>query len=55
MNKNLTEKRKYLSPAVEVLGLSSESVLCASDPTPWYKQGGQGDFDYIIEEDDSWM
>lgn len=52
---NYPKRREYLSPAVEVIGLNSESVLCASDPTPWYKQGGQGDFDYIIEEDDSWM
>ena len=53
MKKKKTIVRDYVSPSVETVELSSESVLCASDP--WYKQGGQGDFDYTIEEEDSWI
>ena len=53
MKKKQTNLRDYISPSVETVELSSESVLCASDP--WYKQGGQGDFDYSIEEENSWM
>ena len=55
MNKKQTNPRDYISPSVETVDLSSESVLCASDPQPWYKQGGQGDFDYSIEEEEGWM
>ena len=53
MKMKQTNLRDYISPSVETVELSSESVLCASDP--WYKQGGQGDFDYSIEEENSWM
>ena len=52
MKKKKTIVRDYVSPSVETVELSSESVLCASDPQPWYKQGGQGDFDYSIEEEE---
>lgn len=45
----------YVSPAVEIINFDSEAVLCASDPTPWYKQGGQGDFDYEVTDEISWM
>ena len=55
MKKKKTIVRDYVSPSVETVELSSESVLCASDPQPWYKQGGQGDFDYTIEEEDGWI
>ena len=51
------DKREgYVSPELEVIDLHLESVLCASDPQsqPWYKQGGQGDFDYGVEEEISW-
>lgn len=45
------DKREgYVSPELEVIDLHLESVLCASEP--WYKQGGQGDFDYTIEEEE---
>lgn len=48
------DKREgYVSPELEVTDLHLESVLCASEP--WYKQGGQGDFDYGVEEEISWM
>ena len=53
MKMKQTNLSDYISPSVETVELSSESVLCASDP--WYKQGGQGDFDYSIEEEDSWI
>ena len=48
------DKREgYVSPELEVIDLHLESVLCASEPQPcWYKQGGQGDFDYTIEEEE---
>ena len=52
MKKKKTIVRDYVSPSVETVELSSESVLCASNPAPWYKQGGQGDFDYSIEEEE---
>ena len=55
MKKKQTNLRDYISPSVETVEFSSESVLCTSDPTPWYKQRGQGDFDYSIEEENSWM
>ena len=51
------DKREgYVSPELEVIDLHLESVLCASEPQPqlWYKQGGQGDFDYDVEEEISW-
>ena len=50
MKKKQTNLRDYISPSVETVELSSESVLCTSDP--WYKQRGQGDFDYTIEEEE---
>ncbi|MGM9753183.1 MAG: hypothetical protein ACI3ZK_03895 [Candidatus Cryptobacteroides sp.] len=49
-----TKGVEYNSPAVEVIDLASETVLCTSAPTPWYRQGGQGDFDYTVDEEDGW-
>ena len=44
-NKN----RIYDAPVAALVGLNAEGLLCGS---PWYLQGGQGDFSYTIEEDD---
>ena len=54
MNMKRTNGVGYSSPAVEVIDLASETVLCTSEPTPWYRQGGQGDFDYEVDEDKGW-
>ena len=43
----------YQSPELSVLEIKTEGVLCASG-APWYEQGGQGDFGYGTETDDTW-
>ena len=43
----------YEAPALWIQELDSENVLCASTGK-WYEQGGQGDFTYGYETDDTW-
>ena len=46
----MIKKLKYFAPRVE------ETVVTVMDRImdsgKWYQKGGQGDFDYIIEEED---
>lgn len=55
MNLKKIKGEGYVAPEMEIIDLYLESVLCASEPQLWYKQGGQGNFDYTIEEEDSWI
>ena len=45
-------RKTYLTPLLEVETVQIEHNFAAS--TNWLKQGGQGDFDYDVEEDETW-
>ena len=48
----MKKKNKYSAPAAEAVIVNmTDRILSGSD---WYLQGGQGDFNYSVEEDDSW-
>lgn len=42
-------KKNYLTPVSSVETLTLERHIL--DGSPWYLQGGQGDFNYSVEED----
>ena len=42
-------KSNYESPQATLIDLHAEGVLCGSE---WYLQGGQGNFDFNVTEDD---
>ncbi len=44
----------YQSPELAVLEIKSEGVLCASGDNKWYDEGGEGNFDYGVGNDDTW-
>ncbi|MBO5805754.1 MAG: hypothetical protein J6R10_02705 [Tidjanibacter sp.] len=46
-------KKNYQSPAIEETLVAVESGIAASS-TLWYEQGGQGDFNYVVSEDETW-
>ncbi len=46
-------KRNYQSPEVVETQCSVENGIAAS-ATLWYEEKGQGDFDYVITEDEQW-
>ena len=51
----LIQKPAYNSPALSFLELHTENIMAVtSGSTEWYKQGGQGNFTYTVEEDTSW-
>ena len=52
MKTNLTGAA-YQAPNLAVLEIKSEGILCASGDN-WYEKGGQGDFGYGTETDDTW-
>lgn len=48
----MIKKNKYFTPVTETVNLNlADRILGASD---WLLLGGQGDFNYEIEEDDTW-
>lgn len=48
------KKRTYTNPEIVEMQCSVESGIAVSETPLWYEQGGQGDFDYTITEDDQW-
>ncbi|MBO7071182.1 MAG: hypothetical protein J6W09_07810 [Bacteroidales bacterium] len=42
-------KKTYFTPLLEVEQVRVERNFTAS---PWYQKGGQGNFTYIVEEED---
>ena len=46
-------KELYASPELNLLEILQEGLLCSS-PDTWYQKGGQGDFSYGVEKDDTW-
>lgn len=44
----------YQAPELQTIDIMAEGVLCASGETPWYMKGGQGDFSYGVDTDDTW-
>ena len=51
----IIQKPAYNSPALSVLELQTENIMAGtSGSTEWYKQGGQGNFTYTVEEDSKW-
>ena len=48
----IIQKPAYNSPALSFLELHTENIMAVtSGSTEWYKQGGQGNFTYTVEED----
>lgn len=47
------EKQNYKAPYLSEELIEVESGIAAS-AVLWYEQGGQGDFDYVITEDETW-
>lgn len=47
-------RKIYNSPELNEVQLSTERGIAVSGEMLWYEQGGQGDFDYVITEDDQW-
>lgn len=48
----MDKKNKYLTPVTETVNVNlADGILGASG---WLLLGGQGDFNYEIEEDDTW-
>lgn len=53
MKTNVSKGAEYMAPELSVLEIKSEGVLCGSGDK-WYEQGGQGNFGYGTETDDTW-
>jgi hypothetical protein len=53
MKTNASMGDRYQAPELSVLEIKAEGVLCASGDK-WYEQGGQGNFGYGTETDDTW-
>ncbi len=51
---NMKEKVRvtYETPNINVIGARTEGILCQSPP--WYEKGGQGDYSYNTETDNTW-
>lgn len=47
------KKQTYTCPEIVEMQCSVESGIAAS-ATLWYEQGGQGDFNYTVTEEDQW-
>lgn len=47
-------KRKYLTPSLAQESIEVERGIATSGTLLWYEQGGQGDFDYVVTEDETW-
>lgn len=56
MTYNMTSRKEYTRPSVEVVDMACEGVLCQSGTAPkaWYDLGSEGDFNYSIEQDTTW-
>ena len=51
----IIQKPAYNSPALSFLALHTENTMAVtSGSTEWFDQGGQGNFTYTVEEDESW-
>lgn len=48
------KKQTYTSPEIVEMQCSVENGIAVSGATLWYEQGGQGDFNYTVTEDDQW-
>lgn len=49
----MKQNNGYSAPEIQSLGLDTETIFCQSNDL-WFKQGGQGNFTYMVEEDDIW-
>ena len=53
--KNTINRTGYISPAIMQMEMHTEGIMAVtSGNTEWYEQGGQGNFSYTVETDDSW-
>lgn len=48
------KKNFYQSPLLTEELMEVESGIATSGAMLWYEQGGQGDFDYVVTEDETW-
>jgi hypothetical protein len=46
-------KKNYQTPELLEMQLAVENGIAVSTQQ-WYEKGGEGDFDYIVTEDDQW-
>ncbi len=46
------KRATYEAPKINVIGMGVEGILCASPD--WYKKGGEGDFSFSYENDNTW-
>ncbi|MBO7198275.1 MAG: hypothetical protein J6V28_05725 [Tidjanibacter sp.] len=46
-------KQIYERPEIEQTQCSVENGIASSE-TLWYEKGGEGDFDYVITDDETW-
>lgn len=53
---NTINRPAYESPETVLMELHTENIMAVTSGTEeWYKQGGQGNFSYTVEEDTNWM
>lgn len=52
MKTNVSKGADYFAPTLSAIDIKAEGILCASGE--WYEKGGQGDFGYGTETDDTW-
>ena len=45
---------RYTAPNLRILEIKDEGILCASGEK-WYEKEGQGDFNFGLETDDTWV
>ena len=45
----ISKKLFYESPSAETVTIHPEGMICESDP--WYEKGGEGNFNFGIEDD----
>lgn len=49
----MKQHNEYSAPELRTLKIDTETIFCQS-AEPWHKQGGQGNFTYGVEEDETW-
>lgn len=47
-------KKEYQTPSLERVSVEVEGGIATSGTKMWYEQAGQGDFDYVVTEDETW-
>ncbi len=48
------KEKLYETPTLERIEIQTEQGFAASGPELWYEKGGEGDFNYGVESDETW-